>query len=149
MFDGHIPHHDPHQDGEGQYWCEFERTLKGEYCTQNGEVRLDGLMLCNRHAGILRLEERMAYWQAMVAHVELWSGEARSRGRADVVSLLEIERARASAALGRTSEDLHELEESRDGDVQDGEDGSGDGRGDGMGTPLWPPLFLLSLAVSG
>jgi hypothetical protein len=145
MFDGHTPHHDPHQDGEGQYWCEFERTLKGEYCTQNGEVRLDGLMLCNRHAGILRLEERMAYWQAMLAHVELWSGEARSRDRAEVVHLLEIERARASAALGRTSEDLEALEESRDEDEQDGEDGSGDG----MGSPLWPPLFLLSLAVSG
>jgi len=149
MFDGHIPHYDPHQDGEGQYWCEFERTLKGEYCTQNGEVSLDGLRLCNRHAGILRLEERMAYWQAMLAHVELWSGEARRRGRAEVVRLLEIERARASAALGRTSEDLQELEESRDGDEQDGEDGSGDGRGDGIGLPLWPPLFLLSLAVSG
>jgi hypothetical protein len=149
MFDGHIPHHDPHQDGEGQDWCEFERTLKGEYCTQNGEVRLDGLRLCNRHAGLLQLEERMAYWQAMVAHVELWSGEARRRGRAGVVRLREIERARASAALGRTSEDLEELEESRDGDEQDGEDGSGDGRGDGMGTPLWTPLFFLSLAVSG
>jgi hypothetical protein len=149
MFDGHIPHYDPHQDGEGQYWCEFERTLKGEYCTQNGEVRLDGLRLCNRHAEILRLEEWMVYWQAMLAHVELWSGEALRRGRAEVVRLLEIERARASAALGRTSEDLQELEESRDEDEQDGEDGSGDGRGDGMGTPVWPPLFLLSLAVSG
>ncbi len=149
MFDWHIPHHDPHQNGEVQYWCEFERTLKGEYCTQNGQVRLDGLMLCNGHAGILRLEERMAYWQAMLAHVGLWSGEARRRGRVEVVRLLEIERARASAALGRTSEDLQELEESRDRDEQDGEDGSGDGRGDGMGLPLWPPLFLLSLAVSG
>ena len=145
MFDGRIPH----QDGERQYWCEFDRTLKGEYCTENGEVRLDGLRLCNRHAGLLRLEERMAYWQAMLAHVELWSGEARRRGRADVVRLLEIERAKASVALGRTSEDLHELEESRDGDEQDGEDGSGDGRGDGMGSPLWAPLFFLSLAVSG
>ena len=107
------------------------------------------MRLCNRHAGILRLEERMAYWQAMLAHVELWSGEARRRGRGETVHLLEIERARASAALGRTSEDLEALEESRDEDEQDGEDGSGDGRGDGMGSPLWPPLFLLSLAVSG
>jgi hypothetical protein len=137
MFDGHITHHDPHQDGEGQYWCEFERTLKGEYCTENGEVRLDGLMLCNRHAGILRLEERMVYWRAMLAHAELWSGEAHRRGRGEMVRLLEIERARASAALGRASEEIEELVESRDGDEQDGEDGSGDGRGDGMGSPLW------------
>jgi hypothetical protein len=139
MFDGRIPHHD---DGEDQYWCEFERTLKGEYCTENGEVRLDGLRLCSRHAGLLRLEERIAYWQAMLAHVQLWSGEARSRGRWDIVRLLGIERARASAALGRTSEELEELEESREGEE---EDGSGDGRA----PPLWPPLFLLSLAVSG
>jgi hypothetical protein len=87
----------------------------------------------------------MAYWQAMLAHVELWSGEAHRRGRAEVVRLIEIERARASAALGRTSEELEELEESRDGDEQDGEGGSGDG----MGPPLWSPLFFLSLAVSG
>ena len=63
-----------------EFRCEFERTLKGEYCRENGEVRLDGLRLCERHADRLRLEERVAYWRAMLAHVELWSGEARSTG---------------------------------------------------------------------
>src|SRR5215203_1307734 len=112
MFDGRIPHHD---DGERQYWCEFDRTLKGEYCTENGEVRLDGLRLCSRHAGLLRLEERTAYWRAMLAHVELWSWEARRRGRGEVVRHLEIERTRILAELGRASEQTEELEESRDG----------------------------------
>ena len=120
MFDGHITHHD---DGEGRYWCEFERTLKGEYCTESGEVRLDSLRLCNRHARLLRLEERMVYWRAMLAHVKLWSGEARRRGRGEMMRLLEIERTRASAALGRASEEMEELEESRDGDEQDGAGG--------------------------
>jgi hypothetical protein len=137
MFDGRIPH----QDGERQYWCEFERTLKGEYCTEHGEVRPDGLRLCDRHAWLLQLEERTAYWRAMLAHVELWSGEARRRGREEVVRLLEIERTRVLAELGRASEQTEELEESRDGEE---EGGSGNGRG----LPLWPPLFLICLAVS-
>ena len=119
-----------HRRFQEAHRCEFEQTLKGEYCPENREVRLDGLRLCNRHASQVRLEEQMAYWQAMLAHAELWSGEARRRGRDDLVRLLEIERARTSAALGRTSEELEELEESRDGQE---EDGSGNGRA----PPLW------------
>jgi hypothetical protein len=103
--------------------CEFERTLKGERCSDNGDVVLEGLWLCERHAYRLWLEERAAYWRAMLAHAELWSGEGRSRGRDDVVGLLEKERARSAAALGRALEDL---EESRG---WDGEVGSGNGRG--------------------
>jgi hypothetical protein len=49
----------------GELRCEFERTLNGEYCTENAEVRLDGLLVCERHAGQLRLEERVAYWRAI------------------------------------------------------------------------------------
>jgi hypothetical protein len=148
MFDGRIPHHDPHQDGNNHYWCEFELTLKGEYCKENAEVRLDGSRLCERHASRLRLDERVAYWRAILAHIRLWSGEARTRGREDVVGLLEIERTRASTALERVYEELHS---SLDGKVsRDGEDGevdSGDGRAP---PPWWPPLLLLlSTCVTG
>jgi len=118
MSDGYIQH----RRFQEKSHCEFERTLKGEYCTENGEVRLDGLRLCYRHADRLRLEERVVYWRAMLAHMELWSGEARSRGRDDALRLLEIEWTRSAAALERVLEDL---EESRDGDS---EGGSGDGR---------------------
>jgi hypothetical protein len=106
----------------GELRCEFELTLNGEYCAQNAGVSLDGLRLCEPHAERLWLEERVAYWRAMLAHIRLWSGEARSRERDDVVRLLEIERARSAAALERVYE---ELQESRYGD---GKDGSGDGR---------------------
>ena len=123
----------------GRSRCEFECTLKGYYCGDVSAVRLDGLRLCRRHAARLRLEERVTYWRAMLAHVELWSGKARSRGRGEMVRLLEIERARVSTALGRASGELEELEDGRHG-----EDGSGDGRA----PPLWPPLLLLSLLLS-
>jgi hypothetical protein len=118
--------HDPHQRIPGEPRCEFERTLKGEYCQENGDVGLDGLRLCKRHAGLFRLEGQGNYWRAMLAHVELWFGEARSRGRDDVAGLLEIERSRSVAALGRVLEDL---EESRDGNSEGSEGGSGVGSG--------------------
>ena len=127
MADGRIPY----RGIPGEPSCEFERTLKGELCPEVGEVRLDGLVVCRRHAGLLRQEERAAYWRAILAHVELWAAEARSRGRGDVLELLESERARSLAALGRATE---EPQESRNGD--------------GRGPRLWPPLLLLGLAVT-
>jgi hypothetical protein len=126
--------------------CEFEATLKGEYCGQIGHVRLDGLLVCERHARQLRLEEQVAYCRALLAHIELWSREARTRGREDIASLLGIERGRASAALGRVL--LEDLERG-EGDAgwgagRDGNGKGGDGRGgDGKVIPLWPPLLLL------
>jgi hypothetical protein len=152
MFDGRTHY----QSGEGQYWCEFERTLKGEYCGKRGQLRLDGLFLCEAHAQRLRLEERVAYCRAMLAHIELWSREARTRGREDIVDLLGIERTKASAALGRILllEDLERVEgDGASGDDTgrgaDGKDGKG---GDVRVILLWPPLLLLlflSLAVRG
>ena len=154
MFDGSIHY----QGGEGEYWCEFESTLKGEYCRQRGQLSLDGLLLCESHARQLRLEERVAYCRAMLAHIELWSREARTRGREDIVDLLGIERTKASAALGRIL--LEDLERSEgDGSSGDGMDGNGKGAdgkdgkgGDGRVIPLWPPLLtllFLSRAVRG
>jgi hypothetical protein len=142
MSDGYIQH----RVSGGEPGCEFERTLRGEYCGGKSEVRLDGLRLCECHATQLRLGERVAYWRAILAHIRLWSGEARSRGRGDVVCLLEIERDKASAALEGASE---ELRRSRDGEGVEvggnGEDGSGDGRD----PPPWrPQLLLLSVQSS-
>jgi hypothetical protein len=132
MANRYIQHRGPRE----VHRCEFERTLKGEYCPEDGEVRPDGLTLCNRHAERLRLEERVTYWRAILAHVELWSGEARRRSRGDVVRLLEIERARVLAELERATEVEYGRRE---------EDGSGDGRP----PPLRLPLFLRSGAVIG
>jgi hypothetical protein len=135
MFDGRIHYY---QGGKGQDWCEFERTLKGEYCGHRGYLSLDGLLLCETHVRQLIVEERVAYWRAILAHIELWSREARTRGREDIVGLLGIERRRASAALGRILllEDLLEQRGEGDGNSGDGRDGDGwgaDGKGDGKG----------------
>ena len=128
----YIQHRGPSRESH----CEFERTFRGEYCPEDAEVGLDGLTLCERHADRLRLEERLTYWRAILAHLELWSGEARRRGRADVVRLLEIERAKVLAEIERATQ------------VEDGRHGE-DGSDDGRASALWKPLFLLGGAVIG
>src|SRR5919205_866144 len=90
--------------------CEVSSTLTGEYCENPGTQRtIDGL-LCEQHARQLGLEERIACWEAILLHIELWSKAARRRGREDIVRLLNLERAEAAAALAHAHEDLEKAE---------------------------------------
>lgn len=132
--------------------CTFERTLEGEYCEEKAEVDLDGSGLCKRHADRLRLQERVAYWRAIMAHADLWSGEARRRGRWDAVGPLDLERARAAGALKRASAALQTNKEggSRDGPEGERVDGEGEDGYVGVRFPLpWWSLLLLSSTVTG
>jgi hypothetical protein len=90
--------------------CEVSDTLKGGYCQNAGTQKtMDGL-LCEQHARQFGLEERMACWEAILLHIELWSKAAHKRGREDVVLLLQVERAEVAAALKRLYEDLEKAE---------------------------------------
>ena len=90
--------------------CEVSDTLTGGYCEKPGMHRtIDGL-LCEQHARRFGLEERIACWEAILLHIELWSKAARRRGREDIVRLLHLERAEAAAALERAYKDLKRAE---------------------------------------
>src|SRR5215217_7221099 len=90
--------------------CEVSYTLTGGYCEKPGTQRtIDGL-LCEQHAMQFGLEERIACWEAILLHIELWLKVARRRGREDIVRLLHLERAEAAAALARVHEDLKKAE---------------------------------------
>jgi hypothetical protein len=92
--------------------CEVSDTLTGGYCEKPGTQRtIDGL-LCEQHARQFGLDERIACWEAILLHIELWSKAARRRGREDIVRLLHLERAEAAAALARAHEDLENLEKA-------------------------------------
>jgi hypothetical protein len=91
--------------------CEVSDTLSGGYCEKPGTQRtIDGLLLCEAHARHLGLEERIACWEAILLHIELWSKAARRRGREDIVRLFQLERAEAAAALARAHEELEKAE---------------------------------------
>jgi hypothetical protein len=90
--------------------CEVSDTLTGGYCEKPGTQRtIDGL-LCEQHARQFGLEERIACWEAILLHIELWSKAAHRQGREDVVRLLQLERAEVAAALNRLHEDLEKAE---------------------------------------
>src|SRR5215208_1615643 len=90
--------------------CEVSYTLTGGYCEKPGTQRtIDGL-LCEQHARQFGLEERLACWEAILLHIELWTKAARRRGREDIVRLLHLERAEAAAALERAYKDLKQAE---------------------------------------
>ena len=91
--------------------CEISDTPTGGYCEKPGTQRtIDGLLLCEPHARHFGLEERIACWEAILLHIELWSKAARRRNREDIVRLLHLERAEAAAALARAHEDLQKAE---------------------------------------
>ena len=93
-----------------QLRCEASKPLKGGSCETPATQRtIDGL-LCEQHARQFGLEERIACWEAILLHIELWSKAAHRRGREDVVRLLQLERAEATAALERAYEDLKQAE---------------------------------------
>src|SRR5215218_3794779 len=90
--------------------CEANNNLKGAYCENSGTQRtVDGL-LCEAHARQFGSEERIACWEAILLHIELWSKVAHGRGREDIVRLLHLERAEAAAALARVHKDLEQAE---------------------------------------
>ena|SRR5215207_1086996 len=91
--------------------CEVSHTLMGGYCEKPGTQRtIEGLLLCEAHARLFGLEERIACWEAILLHIELWSKAARRRGREDIVRLLQLERAEAAAALARVHEELEKAQ---------------------------------------
>ena len=90
--------------------CEVGYTLTGGYCEKLGTHRtIDGL-LCEQHVRQLGLEERIACWEAILLHIELWSKAASRRNREDIVRLLHLERAEAAAALARAHEELEKAQ---------------------------------------
>jgi hypothetical protein len=86
--------------------CESNHFFSATSCAEPGKVDLDGLVLCEKHALEIKLEEQIACWRGMLFHIDLWSREATRRERADVVHLLEVQRAEAAWAIERACADL-------------------------------------------
>src|SRR5215203_1190705 len=92
--------------------CEIDHLFDGASCVEAAEEKVDGLLLCERHALEAKLEGQIGCWDEMLFHIDLWSREAARRDREDVVELLEVQRVEATSARHRAYEDLDVLRSS-------------------------------------
>src|SRR5215212_8478975 len=97
---------------ENRSRCEIDHLFGGSPCTKAAKEKVDGLVLCERHAMEAKLEGQIECWGEMLFHIELWSREASRREREDVVRLLEDKRVQAMSARHRAHEDLGVLRRS-------------------------------------
>src|SRR5215211_6311913 len=93
--------------------CEINHLLGGAPCPKAAEEKVDGLLLCERHALEVKLEGQISCWGGMLFHIDLWSREARRRQRENVVELLEVQRAQATSARQKAYADLDVLRSQR------------------------------------
>jgi hypothetical protein len=106
-------------------------------CAEAAKEKVDGLLLCERHALEAKLEGQIECWAEMLFHIDLWSREASRQDSTRIVELLDVERAKATAAMERACEDLDALRRSSEAfgeEVASGGGGSFRRRG---------PLLLL------
>jgi hypothetical protein len=89
--------------------CEINHLFDGASCVEAAKEKVDGLLLCERHALEVKLEGQISCWNEMLFHIDLWSREAARREREDVVELLEVQRLEATSARHRAYEDLDVL----------------------------------------
>ena len=89
--------------------CEINHLFGGAPCPKAAKEKVDGLLLCERHALEAKLEGQISCWGEMLFHIDLWSREARQRERTDVVELLQDQREQATSAIERAYEELNML----------------------------------------
>ena len=92
--------------------CEINHLFGGAPCPKAAKEKVDGLLLCERHALEVKLEGQIECWGGMLFHIDLWSREATRREREDVVELLEDQRIEATSARQMAYADLDVLRRS-------------------------------------
>jgi hypothetical protein len=97
---------------ENRSRCEINHFFGGVPCPKAAKEKVDGLVLCERHALEVKLEGQISCWGEILFHIDLWSREAVRREREDVVELLEVQRIEATSARHRAYEDLDVLRSS-------------------------------------
>src|SRR5215210_3600626 len=93
--------------------CEINHLFDGASCVEAAKEKVDGLLLCERHALEVKLEGQISCWGEMLFHIDLWSREASRRQREDVVGLLEDQRIEATSARQMAYADLDVLRSER------------------------------------
>ena len=96
------------QHANWQPRCEFDHTLKGECCEKSGEVKRDGLLLCESHARWLETQERVDLLRGIVSCLELCLSNLALRRDKNLVGFLRTRRAGATRELELAYQELRQ-----------------------------------------
>lgn len=105
MTGGWIPAQHP-SDPSGQPRCQVSHTLEGGDCDERGKVRMDGLLLCERHARRLEARDRVALLQGIISCLDLCLSNITLRRDTNLVRLVRAERAGATTELALAYQEL-------------------------------------------
>ena len=94
------------QHARSQPHCEVEGTLKGGHCEESGEMILDGLLLCERHAHQLEAQDKIDLLRGIISCLELCLSNLALRRDTNLVRLLRAEKANAARELELAYEEL-------------------------------------------
>jgi hypothetical protein len=100
-------------DSDKRSPCEIDHLFDGASCVEAAKEKVDGLLLCERHALEAKLEGQISCWGEMLFHIDLWWREAAHRDRGDILELLEVQREQAISARHRAYADLDVLRKRR------------------------------------
>ena len=89
--------------------CEVSETLRGGYCALAGEGEFKGLLLCERHARLLKAQDRADLLEGIVLSLELCSRSIPLRKNKDLFMLVLAQRAQAARELTYAHEDLRRV----------------------------------------
>jgi hypothetical protein len=96
------------QHARSQPTCEFDHTLKGGYCKEKGKVRLDGLLLCERHARQLVAQDKVDLLRGIIVCLDLCLSNLALHRDTNLVGLLRAERAGVAAELEFAYQELRQ-----------------------------------------
>jgi hypothetical protein len=88
-----------YQPARSQPQCEVDGTLKGGHCEERGEVKLDGLLVCERHAHQLEAQDKIDLLRGIISCLDLCLSNLALRRDANLVRHLRAERAAAAAEM--------------------------------------------------
>ena len=88
--------------------CEVDHTLGGGYCEEQGEVRLEGLLLCERHARLLEAQDRIDLLRGIISCLKLCLSNLAVRRDTTLVHLLRAQRAGAARELELAYQELRQ-----------------------------------------
>ena len=96
----------PTRHAKDQPRCEIAHTLEGGYCGVRGDVRLSGLLLCERHARQLEAQGQVDLLRGIVSSLELCLSNITLRRDRNLVRLLRAEKANAAVELKLAYEEV-------------------------------------------